>query len=173
VTGKRPADSTIRRNARRDKTPRGVDQQRLDRQASIDRAGGVKQFAQQAGITPRQATKWRDAGGPLITGVAYLAGIIRVLFDVTCNIFHVGAKGKITPEYGRRLDNNTDPLYGNPLEVDEPDAGQLAEAYALGDTQQIMDILGDYLSMKVVSFWPGRPGRTVDVTTLHSITVLD
>lgn len=172
-TGKRPADSTIRRNASRNVTPRGVDQERLDRQARIDQAGGFKAFAARAGITQRQAVRWRDTGGPLAPFVTYVSGILRIMFDVTCNIFHVGPRGRTTPEYGRRLDNNTDPLYGAPLEIDEPDAATLAEAYAMGDTEQMMNILGSYLEMKVVSMWPGRPGRSVDVTTLHNILLLD
>jgi hypothetical protein len=172
-TGKRPAESTIRRNAGRNATPRGVDQERLDRQARIDEAGGFKRFAERAGISKNQAVRWRDTGGPLAPFVTYVSGILRVMFDVTCNIFHVGPRGRITPLYNRRLDNNTDPLYGAPLQIDEPDASTLAEAYAMGDTEEMRNILGDYLAMKVVSMWPGRPGRTVDVTVLHNILLLD
>lgn len=172
-TGKRPAESTIRRNASRNATPRGVDQERLDRQGRIDEAGGFKRFAERAGISQRQAVRWRDTGGPLAPFVTYVSGILRVMFDVTCNIFHVGARGRITPEYNRRLDNNTDPLYGTPLQIDEPDAARLAEAHAMGDTEEVMNILGDYLAMKVAAMWPGRPGRTVNVTVVHDILLLD
>lgn len=172
-TGKRPAESTIRRNASRNATPRGVDQQRLDRQARIDEAGGFKRFAERAGISQKQAVRWRDTGSQLAPFITYVSGILRVMFDVTCNIFHVGARGRVTPEYNRRLDNNTDPLFGTPLQIDEPDAARLAEAHAMGDTEEVMNILGDYLAMKVAETWPGRSGRTVNVTVLHDLLLLD
>jgi len=172
LTGKRPAESTVRRNARRNATPKGADQDRLNRQAAIDRAGGVKPFATKAGITQRRATKWRDSGGPILPpGPEGEAGAVSVEFDVTCDIFHVGPKGKVTPDYHRRLDNNTEPLFGDDLIVEEPDASDFLAAYASEDNETLRSILGDQLAMKVVSYWPGRPGRTVTVTIIHTINV--
>jgi hypothetical protein len=146
-TGRRPAESTVRRNASRDATPRGADQQRLDRQAGIDRAGGVKQFAARAGISARQAARWRDVGAPIHPA----ATAIDVEFDVTGDIFHVG-EHNITPDYDRRLADH--------VEMEEPVASDFIEAYASGDVDRQMDILGDQITVKVVSMWPGREGRT-------------
>ncbi|MGH3580880.1 MAG: hypothetical protein ACRDUB_04795, partial [Mycobacterium sp.] len=64
-TGRRPAESTIRRNAARGTAPKGIDAARADRNAAIDRAGGVRAFAERAGISARAASRWRDSGGTL------------------------------------------------------------------------------------------------------------
>ena len=64
-SGHRPAASTIRRNAAKGTTPRWADKQQLDRQAKVDKLGGIKKLAQRIGVTARAVTRWRDGKGPL------------------------------------------------------------------------------------------------------------
>lgn len=169
-TGKRPAESTVRRNARRDVTPKGMDPGRLDRQAAIDRAGGIKPFADKAGLTVRQATKWRDEGGTILVGGPIPTDVIYIVFDVLCDIFHVGPRG-ITPDYDRRIDNSTDPLNDQDLAVHEPDASSLVEAYASDDVEMLKEILADQLAMSIFPYWAGRPGRTATVKAINTLII--
>jgi hypothetical protein len=169
ITGKRPAESTIRRNARRDTTPKGADQQRLDRQAAIDRAGGVKKFAQKAGISERRVGNWRNTGAAVTPGPPGVEAI-DVEFEITCDIFHYGARG-LTPEYDRKLDNSSYPLNGSDLTIAEPEASSFVIAFASSDDQAMKDILGEQMELQVVSTWHGRPQRNVVVKEIHSIVI--
>ncbi|SDC05796.1 hypothetical protein SAMN04488581_0011 [Mycolicibacterium neoaurum] len=98
-TGRRPAESTIRRHAAQGTAPKGIDQARADRQAAIDRAGSLNPFAARAGISARAAGRWRDAGGTLAPSAG--AAVIVVEFTVVGDLFHAGKRGQITPDYDR------------------------------------------------------------------------
>jgi hypothetical protein len=175
LTGKRPADSTIRRNAGKNTTPRGADQQLLNRQAAIDRAGGIKQFATQAGVSPKKVSQWRDTGSGIAPGLADEGGAVFVVFDVTCDIFHPASilgKGGTT-EYGRRLDNHSHPLYGSDMAVSEPDASSLVAAHADGDDEMTKEVIGRQIEIQVTSTWYGRQPKAVTVTTVHSLEIRD
>lgn len=175
LTGKRPADSTIRRNANKNTTPRGADQQLLNRQAAIDRAGGVKQFATKAGVSTKKVSQWRETGSGIAPGLTDEGGAVYIAFDVTCDIFHpasIPGKGGTT-EYGRRLDNQSHPLYGSDMAVSEPDASSLVAAHADDDDEMTKEVIGRQIEIQVTSTWYGRQPKAVTVTTVHSLEIRD
>lgn len=148
-TGRRPAEATIRRNARLDRTPRGADQARLDRQSRIDAAGGVKQFAQKAGAKTGRAARWRDSGASMVpTGVRVTADVGGVLW----------ADGQ---PYDRALTAS--------VSITGPAADELRAAYAAGDTWAVAELLGQPISTQVD--WAGEAERRYQVDEITEITV--
>ncbi|GAY19312.1 hypothetical protein [Mycobacterium sp. shizuoka-1] len=162
-TGRRPAESTIRRHAARGTAPKGVDQARADRQAAIDRAGGLKPFAARAGISQRAAGRWRDAGGTLAPPAG--ATVIVVEFTVIGDLFHAGKRGQITPDYDRQLTGQ--------LHLSGEDAEVFVTAYAIEDTETQRDLLSDQITVQVLPDWGGRPGRTMTVKVIEDIRIHD
>lgn len=162
-TGRRPAESTVRRHATRGTAPTGVDQARVDRQAAIDRAGGVGAFAARAGISARAASRWRDSGGT----VALPGGVsvIVVEFAVVGDVFHAGNRGQVTPDYGRRISGQ--------VQLDGQDAAVFVTAYVTEDTATQQDLLGEHITVQVLPEWGGRPGRTITVTVIEDIRIHD
>lgn len=161
-TGKRPASSTVTRNASKGKTPKGADQQRLDRQAAIDRAGGLKQFASKAKISSHQARRWRDSGGPIHTSET-----IVVDFDVTGDLQH-GQHSLDEPEtldVGKHLTGN--------VTLDGVDADDFIEAYAAGDIEAQKEILGVQIAQTILIGWDGNITRTYTVRTIISLNIRD
>lgn len=172
-TGRRPAQSTIRRNARKDTTPRGGDQHLLDRQAAIDRAGGVKQFAKKAKLTTWRVNKWRDSGIGAVPGPAG-ADAARVRFSITCDIRHYNSKGGDTPSFGRTFDNFTPPLGGGDLFIAEPAASTFVAAYAGEDTEALKEILAEQMELQITSEFHGDNLRhDVTVTHIGTLDLLD
>ena len=161
-TGKRPASSTVTRNASKGKTPKGADQQRLDRQAAIDRAGGLKQFASKAKISSHPARRWRDSGGPIHTSET-----IVVDFDVTGDLQH-GQHSLDEPEtldVGKHLTGN--------VTLDGVDADDFIEAYAAGDIEAQKEILGVQIAQTILIGWDGNITRTYTVRTIISLNIRD
>lgn len=161
-TGKRPASSTVTRNASKGKTPKGADQQRLDRQAAIDRAGGLKQFASKAKISSHQARRWRDSGGPIHTSET-----IVVDFDVTGDLQH-GQHSLDEPEtldVGKHLKGD--------VTLDGVDADDFIEAYAAGDIEAQKEILGVQIAQTILIGWDGNITRTYTVRTIISLNIRD
>lgn len=161
-TGKRPASSTVTRNASKGKTPKGADQQRLDRQAAIDRAGGLKQFASKAKISSHQARRWRDSGGPIHTSET-----IVVDFDVTGDLQH----GQHSLEEPETLDVGKH-LTGE-VTLDGVDADDFIEAYAAGDIEAQKEILGVQIAQTILISWDGNITRTYTVRTIISLNIRD
>lgn len=152
-TGRKPAESTIRRNAAKDTAPRGVDQERLDRQAIIDRAGGVKAFASQAQVSESTVRRWLAGKAVIIAPVA-VTGPITVFFTVVCDLFHTSTdakKGKRpSPQFDKTL-KTTGPGGGwtgvNPLQLSGDEAADFLRLVADGDQQALKDKLGELLEM--------------------------
>lgn len=161
-TGKRPASSTVTRNASKGKTPKGADQQRLDRQAAIDRAGGLKQFASKAKISSHQARRWRDSGGPIHTSET-----IVVDFDVTGDLQH----GQHSLEEPETLDVGKH-LKGE-VTLDGVDADDFIEAYAAGDIETQKEILGVQIAQTILIGWDGNITRTYTVRTIIALNIRD
>ena len=161
-TGKRPASSTVTRNASKGKTPQGADQQRLDRQAAIDRAGGLKQFASKAKISSHQARRWRDSGGPIHTSET-----IVVDFDVTGDLQH----GQHSLEEPETLDVGKH-LKGE-VTLDGVDADDFIEAYAAGDIETQKEILGVQIAQTILIGWDGNITRTYTVRTIIALNIRD
>jgi hypothetical protein len=152
-TGKKPAPSTIRRNAAKDSAPRGVDQERLDRQAAIDRAGGIKEFAAQAKVSPSTVRRWLAGTASIYAPVA-LTGPITIYFTIVCNLFHTSTdprKGKRpSPQFDKTLKTTGSGDGGagvGPLQLSGDDAADFLRIVADGDQQALKDKLGELLEM--------------------------
>ena len=148
-TGHRPSETTIRRNARQDRTPRGVDQGRMDRQSRIDTAGGVAQFARQVGASQRAVSKWRDAG------TALGLGRVRVTADVEGMLWADGEA------YPRSMTVS--------VTVGPPAADAIRAAYAAGDLEAVAEMLGPAITEQVD--WAGDADRWFEVEVITDITV--
>jgi len=148
-TGVRPKESTIRRAARDDRTPRGADQARLDRQARIDAAGGVKKFAQKTGVSARKAASWRDKGK------AMLLGGVQVITEVEGTLWVNGEN------YGRSV--------SAVLHVDPPASDDLYAAYAADDLEAVAEMLGPLITEQVE--WTGDAERSYEVETINAIAI--
>lgn len=161
-TGKRPASSTVTRNASKGKTPQGADQQRLDRQAAIDRAGGLKQFASKAKISSHQARRWRDSGGPIHTSET-----VVVDFNVTGDLQH-GQRSENEPE---TLD--VDKQLVDKLTLDGSAADDFIEAYAADDIDTQKEILGEQIAQQILTDWNGEITRIYTVRTIITLSIAD
>lgn len=150
-TGHRPAESTIRRNARQDRTPKGVDQTRMDRQSRIDTAGGIEQFARQVGANPRAVPQWRDAGASLVGDGA------RVSADVE-GILWADGEG-----YPRAMTVS--------VTISDPDVSdELRAAYAGYDLEAVAEMLGPVITAQ--TDWAGAAERRYEVEVITDITVI-
>ncbi|GAT02325.1 hypothetical protein [Mycolicibacterium fortuitum] len=159
-TGKRPAASTVTRNASKGSTPKGADQQQIDRQAAIDRAGGIKQFAAKAKISAHQARRWRDTGGPIHTSET-----IVINFNVTGDLQH-GQRSENEPE---TLD--VDKHLVDQLTLDGADADDFIEAYAADDIDAQKEILGEQIATQILSDWNGDITRIFTVRTIITLSI--
>ena len=148
-TGHRPAEATIRRNARLDRTPRGADQTRLDRQARIDQAGGVNAFARQAGVNPRAVPRWRDRGRPLAPQA------VRIVADVAGTLWANGEP------YPRALTAD--------VTVHPPEADAALAAYAVGDWDALGEVLGGAITDQTE--WAGEADRWFEVEEITDVTI--
>lgn len=150
-TGHRPAEATIRRNARQDRTPRGVDQTRMDRQSRIDTAGGIDQFARQVGANPRAVPQWRDAGASLVGDGA------RVSADVEGILWADGEA------YPRAMTVS--------VTISDPDVSdELRAAYAAYDFEAVAEMLGPAITAQ--TDWAGAAERRYEVEVITDITVI-
>lgn len=149
-TGHRPAEATIRRNARQDRTPRGVDQTRIDRQSRIDTAGGIDQFARQVGANPRAVPQWRDAGGSLVgDGVRVSADVEGILW----------ADGE---PYPRSMTVS--------VTISDPEvADEIRAAHAAYDLESVAEMLGPAITAQTE--WSGDAARRYEVEVITDITV--
>jgi len=172
-TGKKPALSTIRRHVKRGTTPKGVDQQRMDRQAGVDRAGGLKNLAARAGVSTHHATKWRDSGGPLAVGEV----TIIVHYDVTGDVTHTSSDLRNTSaDRNRRL---TDAPAGSSaamsgcesMVLSGDDAEAFIEAYYTDDYQTMEAFISQFITDVELPTWNGVAERTFVVTHVHSIYI--
>lgn len=159
-TGKRPAASTVTRNASKGKTPKGADQQRLDRQAAIDRAGGIKQFASKAKISAHQARRWRDSGGPIHT-----TETVVIDFNVTGDLQH----GQRTENEPETLD--VDKQLVDKLTLDGAIADDFIEAYAADDIDTQKEILGEQIAQQILTDWNGDITRIYTVRTILTLSI--
>ncbi len=156
-TKKKPlADRTIARRVREDKPPEGIDKTWLDRWATIDRAGGIKNLADQIGAEEHQVRRWRDSTDRAAElprrlpppGVP-VAGAQTVGVEVEG---YVVINGK---EYPRRIPSDPDADYD--LLVVDP-AGDLMVAYYSGDDVTLKELLGDEIAMQIIiPTWTNLP----------------
>lgn len=151
-TGRRPKESTIRRAAREDRTPRGADQQRLDRQARVDAAGGAKKFADKAGVPAGRVAGWIARGA--IMGV----GGVRTTVSVNGDMY--SPPSNPTP-YRKSIDAV--------LRIDPPAADDFRAAFADGDLDALARMLGPVIDEQYE--WTGGADRMFVVTEITDITI--
>lgn len=153
-TGRKPAESTIRRNAAKDTAPRGADQERLDRQAIIDRAGGVKAFASQAQVSESTVRRWLAGKAVIIAPIA-LTGPITIYFTAICNLTYTSTdpKKRGKPPSGpvskilKTIGRGGGWTGVSPLQLSGDDAVDFLRLVADGDQQALKDKLGELLEM--------------------------
>jgi hypothetical protein len=148
-TGKRPKESTIRRAARQDRTPRGVDQAKIDRQARIDAAGGIKPFAARAGVSQSSAAKWRDSGKS-ISGPIQVEAIVDG---------HLISNGESYPKQNVYAEGEMRP----------PAADALLAAIGAGDQAAVRALLGPFVAAN--ADWQGEAERSFVVERIIELII--
>lgn len=178
-TGKKPAASTLQRNAAKDTAPRGVDQARLDRQAAVDRAGGLKEFAEQAKVSQSKARRWLATGTVPIYAPAALTGPITIFFTIVCDLLHTSTdprKKKVpSPQLDKTLTAGVGGATGmSPLQLSGDDAEDFLRLVSDGDQQALKDKLGELLEMYELNShdW-GSASTTCTVKEIIDITIAD
>lgn len=157
-TGKEPlADSTIRRYARQDKMPAGVDGPRVNRQGIIDRAGGIRAFAQKLMIKESRARRWRDKGGTIT-----VVGTLIVVVNVD------GALIRDNERYKKEG-------VSHELRFDGYDAQEFRIAFAENDVDRLMELIGEALVEQYYGENYDNPldEYEFDVTVITSIEIRD
>ena len=149
-TGRRMSASTVQRYAARDAAPTGVDQLRADRQAAIDRAGGVGRLASQLGVTARQVSRWRDSGGDLEPAPRPLT--ITVAVDGI-----LWAHGK---PYPRTMTVT--------ITLTAEQARPVRQARSIGDDSALRALLDVHITEQVD--WSGELDRTFHTDVIESIS---
>ncbi|QFS94674.1 hypothetical protein FIV07_28265 (plasmid) [Mycobacterium sp. THAF192] len=150
LTGRQPADSTIRRNASRDTAPTGVDPEWLHRQAHIDTAGGIAKFAALLGVSEYATRTWRDTGRPLIPHSTDVNADVEGILWVNGEEYPRSMTVVLTLQPG-------------------PEADEIRIAYAHSDLDTIAELLGPLIAEEVD--WAGEADRTYEVTDISRITV--
>lgn len=149
-TGRKPATSTIRRNAAKDSSPRGVDQELLDRQAAVDKAGGVKEFAAQAKVSQSTARRWL-AGQAVIFSPIAATGPITIFYTVVADLTHTSTdpgKSKLPSDQpGKILKSVAGGEGVRPLQLSGEEAAEFLQLLADGDQQALREKLGELLEM--------------------------
>lgn len=171
-TGKRPAASTIRRNAAKDSSPRGVDQDRLNRQAAVDRAGGLNQFAKAAKVSPAKARRWLTSGTVPVFAPSTVGAIV-VGYTVVCDIHHYSDKRKTSSPQINKLLKSRPGTATAPLVLTGEDAADVLRAYAEGDTDTLKTLLADQINMHELANWDGEVTRSCTITEITEIEITE
>lgn len=171
-TGRKPALSTVRRNAAKDSSPRGVDQERLNRQAAVDRAGGIKEFAAQAKVSPAKARRWLTSGTVPVFAPSTVGAIV-VNYHVVCDIHHYSHKRKTdTVEVGKVLKSRPGSATG-PLVLTGEDAADFLRAHAADDAETLKVLLADQINMHELANWDGEVTRSCTITEIIDLEITE
>ena len=171
-TGKRPAPSTIRRNAAKDSAPRGVDQDRLNRQAAIDRAGGLNQFAKTAKVSPAKARRWLNSGAVPVYAPS-IVGAIVVGYTIVCDIHHYSDKRKTSSPQINKVLKSRPGTATAPLVLSGEDAADFLRAHAAGDTEALKVLLGEQINMHELANWDGEVTRSCTITEITDLEIAE
>lgn len=171
-TGKRPAASTIRRNAAKDSPPRGVDQDRLNRQAAVDRAGGIKEFAAQAKVTPAKARRWLTSGTVPVFAPS-IVGAIVVGYTVKCEIQHISSKRPMPSYQPEKVLKSRPGTATAPLVLTGEDAADFLRAHAAGDTEALKMLLAEQINMHELANWDGEVTRSCTITEITDLEITE
>ncbi|MFV8227260.1 hypothetical protein [Mycolicibacterium fortuitum] len=155
-TGRRPAERTLRRHKAAGSAPRGVDEEKMARQAAIDNAGSIAKFGRQYGMSASAVKRWRDHGGDLPEETPES---LRFEVAFVATLFSKGERYK------------TDQLWHTDIYVDGDAVARIAEASRTGDYGDVADLIG---SLAADQFpWVGAADRSFEVSEVIDITIAE
>ncbi|GAT07644.1 uncharacterized protein RMCN_0777 [Mycolicibacterium novocastrense] len=155
-TGRRPSERTLRRHAAAGTVPRGVDAEKLGRQAAIDAAGGIAKFARQQGMSERAVVRWRERGGPLPEVVPES---LRFFVAMVATLISKGERYK------------TDQLWATEITVDGVSVARVVEAAQSGDFSGVRTLVGELAADQFP--WVGAAERHFEVSEIIEISVAE
>ena len=153
-TGRRPSERTLRRHARAGTVPRGVDEQRLARQAAVDAEGGITKFARRYGLSRSAAARWRDRGGP----PPAVPESLRFFVALVATLVSKGERYK------------TDQVWTTEITVDGASVAGVVEAARTGDFSGVKDFVGALAADQFP--WTGAADRIFEVSEVLDISVV-
>lgn len=154
-TGKRYAESTLRKHAAAGTTPGSLDGEKMARQAAIDNAGSIDKFAVAHGMTRSAVVRWRDHGGAL---PEQYPDSLLLLVDFIATLLSKGARYK------------EDQLWSVEIVVTGDAVALVLEAERTGDYSQVIPIIADLAAEQFP--WTGAADREFLVTEIVAITIL-
>lgn len=154
-TGKRYAESTLRKHAAAGTTPGTADGDKMVRQAAIDNAGSIDKFARSRGMTHSAVVRWRDHGGDL---PEQYPDSLLLLVDFIATLLSKGARYK------------EDQLWSVEIVVTGDDVALVLEAERTGDYSQVIPLIADLAAEQFP--WTGVADREFLVTEIVAITIL-
>lgn len=154
-TGWRPSDRTLRRHAAAGTTPRGVDSDKMARQAVIDNAGGVARFARSRGMSDYAARKWRDRGGEL---PEELPESLRFFVSLVATLISKGERYK------------HDQVWTTEIRVDGTAVARVAEAARSGEFSAVNELVGQLAADQFP--WVGAAERSFEVAEVVEISIV-
>lgn len=150
-TGRRMSASTVQKYARQNAAPPSVDTNRADRQAVVDKAGGLGRLAGQLGMSARKVSHWRDSGGELETPSWPMTITATVEGRLWC---------ASKPPYRRRLTAT--------ITLTAEQAHPVRQAIATGDDSGLRAHLGRHITEQVD--WSGELDRRYQIDIIEDIS---
>ncbi|MGD9622193.1 MAG: hypothetical protein AB7G47_19395 [Mycolicibacterium sp.] len=154
-TGWRPSERTLRRHAAAGTVPRGVDGDKMVRQAAIDNAGGIARFARSRGMTDYAARKWRDQGGEL---PEQIPESLRFFVTLVATLVSKGNRYK------------QDQVWTTEIVVDGSAVARVAEAARSGEFSAVNDLVGQLAADQFP--WVGAADRSFEVAEVVEISIV-
>ncbi|WP_133053042.1 hypothetical protein [Mycolicibacterium insubricum] len=154
-TARSMSAGTVQRHARAGTVPAGVDLDRIERQAEIDAAGGIRQLAATRGVSEYRVRKWREAGGELPEEPPRAMLITGTVGGT------LWSNGKQYPDRVVRVD----------LRLDAEDASPVRQAVRMGDTAALMEELDRHITDQVD--WSGVGDRRFETMSFDGLDFRD
>jgi hypothetical protein len=154
-TSRRPSARTMRRHTAAGTVPRGVDEQKLARQAAIDAEGGITEFARRYGLTRAATTRWRDRGGIVPQVPQSLRFFVAFVATLLCK--------------GQRY--KTDQVWTTEITVDGASVVAAVEAARTGDFSGLKDFVGALAADQFP--WVGSAERIFEVSEVLELSVVE
>lgn len=153
-TGRRPSERTLRRHVAAGTAPRGVDVDKMVRQAAIDNAGSIAKFGSSRGMTRGAVVRWREDGGDL---PEELPPSLRFFVAIVATMVSKGNRYKI------------DQVWTTEITVVGADVARVSEAARTGDYSSVVDLVGRLASDQYP--WVGPAERLFEVSEVIEISI--
>lgn len=153
-TGRRPSERTLRRHVAAGTVPRGVDADKMTRQAAIDNAGSITKFAHARGMSRGAVVRWRDQGGDL---PEELPESLRFFVAIVATLFSRGERYK------------TNAVWTVDILVEGTNVARVAEASRTGDYSDVRDLVGELAADQFP--WVGPADRSFEVSEVLEISI--